>query len=318
MMAFFSAVEPLRVANRLSGRELYSWHIFSADGEPVEASNGMTVVAEAPVGSVGAFPSVVVCASFDPDVYVTKPMLAWLRRLARQGAELGGLDTGAQVLARAGLLNGYHVTLHWENLPSFRESFPEIEASEELFEIDGKRFTCSGGTAALDMMLHMISARHGQELAVAASEQLLHARIRSPGDHQRMALGLRLGVRHPKLVAILEAMEHSVEEPLGLDSLAGIGCMSRRQLERLFRAHLNDTPTGYYLKLRLRRSRHLLEQTDMSVMEVALACGFLSAPYFSRAYRSLFGRPPREDRRFVRMSREPLKSRALAGAKTVA
>ncbi len=318
MMAFFSAVEPLRVASRTSGQELYSWHIFSADGEPVEASNGMTVVAEAPIAAVSDFPSVIVCSSFDPESHVTKPVLAWLRRLARQGAELGGLDTGAQILARAGLLNGYHVTLHWENLPSFRESFPEIEASEELFEIDGKRFTCSGGTAALDMMLHMISARHGQELALAVSEQLLHARIRSPGDHQRMALGLRLGVRHPKLVNILEAMERSVEEPLGLDRLAEIGCISRRQLERLFRAHLNDTPTGYYLKLRLRRSRHLLEQTDMSVMEVALACGFVSAPYFSRAYRGLFGRPPREDRRIVRMSREPLKAGALAGAKSLA
>ncbi len=303
MMAFFSAVEPLRVANRLSGQNLYSWHIFSHDGRPVEASNGMAVLAEAPIGKVENFPVIIVCASFDPDRYVSKPLLSWLRRLSRQGAELGGLDTGAQILARAGLLNGYHVTLHWEHLPSFQESFPDIEVSEELFEIDGKRFTCSGGTAAIDMMLHMISARHGQELAVACSEQLLHDRIRSPGDHQRMALGLRLGVRHPKLISILEAMERSVEEPLSLDSLADIGCISRRQLERLFRGYLDDTPTGYYLKLRLRRSRHLLEQTDMSVMQVAMACGFVSAPYFSRAYRNLFGRSPREDRRFVRMGR---------------
>ncbi len=303
MMAFFSAVEPLRVANRLSGKNLYSWHIFSPDGGPVEASNGMAVLAEAPIGKVENFPAVIVCASFDPDRYISKALLSWLRRLARQGAELGGLDTGAQILARAGLLNGYHVTLHWEHLPSFRESFPDIEVSEELFEIDGKRFTCSGGTAAIDMMLHMISARHGQELAVACSEQLLHDRIRSPGDHQRMALGLRLGVRHPKLISILEAMERSVEEPLSLDNLADIGCISRRQLERLFRGYLDDTPTGYYLKLRLRRSRHLLEQTDMSVMQVAMACGFVSAPYFSRAYRNLFGRSPREDRRFVRLGR---------------
>ena len=156
MMAFFSAVEPLRVANRLSGKNLYSWHIFSPDGGPVEASNGMAVLAEAPMGKVESFPAMIVCASFDPDRYVSKPLLSWLRRLARKGTELGGLDTGAQILARAGLLNGYHVTLHWEHLPAFQESFPDIEVSEELFEIDGKRFTCSGGTAALDMMLHMI------------------------------------------------------------------------------------------------------------------------------------------------------------------
>jgi transcriptional regulator GlxA family with amidase domain len=304
MMAFFSAVEPLRVANRLSGQHLYSWHIFSCDGEPVAASNGMTVVADAPIAKIGHFPAVIVCASFDPDRYLSKPLLSWLRRLDRQGAELGGLDTAPQILARAGLLNGCRVTLHWEHLPSFREAFPDIEVSDELFEIDGKRFTCSGGTASLDMMLNMISRRHGQDLAIAVSEQLLHDRIRSPGDHQRMALDLRLGVRHPKLIAILEAMERSVEEPLPLDRLAEIGCISRRQLERLFRSYLDETPTGYYLKLRLRRARHLLEQTDMSVMEIAMACGFVSAPYFSRAYRGLFGRSPREDRRFVRMRRE--------------
>ena len=218
---------------------------------------------------------------------------------------LGGLDTGTHVLARAGLLNGYRATLHWENLPAFTEEFPDIETSAELFEIDRKRVTCSGGTAAIDMMLHVIWTEHGQALAMGVSEQLLHDRIRSPGDHQRMALGLRLGVRHPKLLTIVEAMEQAVEEPLSLDRLAGLGGISRRQLERLFRAHLGDTPTGYYLKLRLRRARHLLEQTEMSVLQVGTACGFASAPYFSRAYRGLFGRPPREDRRFAWSRRAP-------------
>ena len=302
MMAFFSAVEPLRIANRASGRRLYSWHVFAVAGAPGEASNGMTVVADRAIGAVERFPAVVVCASFEPERSVSKPLLNWLRRLARQGAELGGLDTGTYILARAGLLNGYHVTVHWENLPGFAESFPDIEASEDLFEIEGKRFTCSGGTAAIDMMLTMISAQHGQGLAVAVSEQLLHDRIRSPGDHQRVALGLRLGVRHPKLISILETMEQHVEDPLTLDQLARLGGISRRQLERLFRSYLDDTPSGYYLKLRLKRSRHLLEQTDMSVMQVAMACGFVSAPYFSRAYRGLFGRSPREDRRLVRLT----------------
>jgi transcriptional regulator GlxA family with amidase domain len=305
MMAFFSAVEPLRIANRVAGRELYSWHIFSLDGGPVEASNGMAVMAEAPMGAVEHFPFVIACASFDPQRYETKALLSWLRRLGRQGAVLGGLDTGTHILARAGLLNGHRATLHWENLPAFTEEFPDIEASAELFEIDGKRITCAGGTAAIDMMLHMMWARYGQDLAVGVSEQLLHDRIRNPGDHQRMALGVRLGVRHPQLLAIVEAMEQAMEEPLGLDRLAGLGGVSRRQLERLFRTHLGDTPSGYYLKLRLRRARHLLEQTPMSVLQVATACGFASAPYFSRAYRGLFGRPPREDRRIVRSGREP-------------
>lgn len=306
MMAFFSAVEPLRIANRLTGRDLYSWHVFSPDGEPVQASNGMTVMADASMAVIERFPMVFVCSSFDPQLYESKALLNCLRRLDRQGTVLGGLDTGTHVLARAGLLGGHRVTMHWESLPGFAEEFPDIEASSELFEVDRKRVTCSGGTAAIDMMLHLIWARHGEALAVRISEQLLYNRIRNPGDHQRMALGLRLGVCHPKLLSVVEAMERSVEEPLGLDQLATLGGISRRQLERLFRGYLDDTPTGYYLKLRLRRARHLLEQTDMSVLQVAMACGFVSAPYFSRAYRNLFGRSPREDRRFMRASRHRL------------
>ena len=302
MMALFSAVEPLRVANRLSGRPLYSWHIFSEDGEPVVASNGMSLVAEASIASVERFPCVAVCASFAPERYESKKLLAWLRRLDRQGSELGAIETGPHILAKAGLLNGFRVTLHWENLPSFVEEFPDIEVTGELFEVDGKRFTCSGGTGALDLILNRISATHGHDLAVAVSESLLHARIRSRDDHQRMALGLRLRVRNQALLKIVTGMENNLEEPLPLDDLARMGNISRRQLERLFRNFMNDTPSGYYLKLRLRRARHLLEHTSMSVLDVALASGFVSPPYFSRAYRNLFGLSPREDRRNFRNS----------------
>ena len=300
MIGFFSAVEPLRVANRLCGRPLFSWHIFSVDGEPVQASNGMAIVAGAPISAIARFPTVIVCASFEPERHETKALLAWLRRLDRQGARLGALETGTQILARAGLLDGHRATLHFEAQPAFAERFPNIEITQELFEIDRKRITCSGGTAAIDLMLHLIAARHGQGLAIEVSEQLLHARMRSPDDHQRIAVGQRLGVRHPKLIRIVEAMENNLEEPLGLDELVAIGSISRRQLERLFRGHLGDTPTGYYLKLRLRRARQFLEQTEMSVLDVSLASGFISAPYFSRAYRALFGRAPRDDRRSFR------------------
>ncbi|MFQ5775380.1 MAG: GlxA family transcriptional regulator [Kiloniellaceae bacterium] len=302
MIGFFSAVEPLRVANRLSGRELYRWRVFSVDGRPVAASNGMTLVADAAIATIERFPTVFVCASFEPQRHESKALLAWLRRLGRQGTRLGGLETGTHILARAGLLDGHRATLHWENAPAFAERFPEVELTHDLFEIDRNRLTCSGGTAPIDLMLHLIETRHGQDLAVSVSEQLLHARIRNPDDHRRMALGRRLGVRHPKLLKIVEAMHENLEEPLGLDRLAAFGGVSRRQLERLFRAHLGDTPTGYYLKLRLRRARQFLEQTDMSVLDVSLACGFASAPYFSRAYRAQFGLAPREDRRSLRSS----------------
>jgi transcriptional regulator GlxA family with amidase domain len=198
---------------------------------------------------VERFPAVVVCASFGVERHADRRVLAWLRRLDRQGSELGAIETGTYILARAGLLSGHRVTLHWENVPSFLEEFPDIEVTGELFEVHGKRFTCSGGTGALDLILNRISEHHGHKLAVAVSESLLHDRIRSRDDHQRMALELRLRVRNPALLRIVKAMETNLEEPLPLDDLAQIGTVSRRQLERLFRNLLGDTPSSYYLKL---------------------------------------------------------------------
>ena len=168
--------------------------------------------------------------------------------------------------------------------------------SGELFEIDRKRITCAGGTAAIDMMLHRMWAQHGQDLAVAVSEQLLHDRIRNPGDHQRMALGVRLGVRHPKLLAAIKAMEENLEEPLTRGELADMASLSTRQLERLFRKYMNRSPARYYLELRLNKSRLLLLQTPMPVIDVALACGFVSASHFSKCYRDFFGKTPRQER----------------------
>ena len=303
MIALFSAIEPLRVANRISGRTLYDWKLLSIDGKPVTASNDMSLVVDAGISSIDRFPIVVVCASFAIGrIAEDKQLLGWLRRLARQGSELGAIETGTYVLAKAGLLDGYRATLHWENIASFAEEFPEIEVTGELFEMDRKRFTCSGGTGALDLILNRISRDHGHELAVGVSESLLHDRIRTRDDHQRMALELRLRVRNPALLSIVRAMEENLEEPLSLNELAGIGGISRRQLERLFRNLLGDTPSSYYLKLRLRHARHLLEHTSLSILDVSLASGFLSAPYFSRAYRAYFGKSPRDDRKQLQSS----------------
>lgn len=296
MLAFTSAVEPLRAANRLSGRKLYSWLIISRDGNPVLASNGIEVVPHAGIDDVGQLSNVIVVAGLNAHLHADKRLFAWLRKLERQGCRMGALSTGSYTLARAGLLDGYRATIHWENLDGFREDFPELEVTSELFEIDGSRFTCSGGTAALDLMLSLIALEHGRDLATQVAEQFIHERIREAHDQQRMSLRGRLGISHPKLLKVIEMMEQNLEEPLPRSALARANGLSTRQLERLFRKYLNRTPTRYYLELRLHRARALLNQTSLSILDVALACGFVSASHFSKCYREFFAKTPREER----------------------
>ena len=296
MLPFTSAVEPLRSANRLAGRSLYRWQVISKDGQPVAASNGIEVVPHAAMSAVERLPNVLVAAGIDAQLLHDEAVFGWLRRLARQGCRMGALSTGTYVLARAGLLEGRRATIHWENLDGFREDFPEVEVSGELYEIDGNRLTCSGGTAALDLMLSLIGLDHGRELAVQVAEQFIHERIRDNHDQQRMGLRSRLGISHPKLLRVIALMEEHLEEPLTRRELARRAGLSTRQLERLFRRYLSRTPTRYYLELRLHRARALLKQTALSVLDVGLACGFVSASHFSKCYREFFHRTPREER----------------------
>ena len=301
MIAFAAALEPLRIANRMANQELYSWQIVSSNGGSVRASNGCVVateqsLAEVAIGSGRNCPTVILCSGLGAERIHDRGLFGWLRRADRAGAAIGAVCTGAHVLAKAGLLDGYKCTIHWENLPGFMEEFPHIDVTADLFEVDRNRLTCSGGTAALDLMLYLIATSHGQELAGKVSEQCLMDRIRQPHDHQRMPYRARLGIHHAKLIGAIEMMEANVEEPLGQEMLARYVGLSRRQLERLFRKHLGRTPAQYYLELRLERARHLLYQTTMPVMNVAFATGFVSASHFSTCYRQLYGKTPRAER----------------------
>ncbi len=297
LICFAAAVEPLRSANRLSGRNLYEWELLSTSGSFVEASGGLCAQPVRAIADVQHVANVAVCGGVGTHRFDDKRTFNWLRRLARQGANIGAISTGSHVLAGAGLLDGYRSTVHWEDLAAFRERYPELDVTDEIFEIDRKRFTCSGGTASMDLMLHVIGMQHGHELAAAVAEQFMHERIRDRHDHQRMDLRARLGVAHPKLLAVVQQMEETLETPMSRAELAqGVG-LSTRQLERLFRKYLHKTPTRFYLELRLERARLLLRQTSMSVLDVALACGFVSASHFSKCYREHFARRPGEERR---------------------
>lgn len=294
-LGFISAVEPLRVANRFRGA-LYRWQVLSLDGGPVQASNGMSVNADQALSDRERGGMLLVVAGFEPLACYGPVLQQALRRVEHDGGTLGGIDTGALVLAEAGLLDGYRATLHWEALEAFKERYPRLQATQELFEIDRRRITCAGGTASIDLMLNLIAQAHGSELAIQVSEQFVVSRIRPRQDHQRLEIATRYGIRNKKLVKVIGEMERNTEQPLNTQVLADAVQVTRRQLERLFRLHLDDTPSGFYLRLRLDKARQLLRQTDMSVLEVGVACGFESASYFTRCYRARFERCPREDR----------------------
>ena len=295
-MPFTSAMEMLRAANRLSGKPLYSWSVIAPDTAPAVASSGVRVLPDFAIDQVERIDNLIVVAGMEVERIDDKRVFNFLRRIARQGSRIGAVSTGSYVLARAGLLDGYRCTIHWENIPGFKEAFPQLEVTDELFEVDRNRFTCAGGTAALDLMLSVIALDHGRELATACAEAFMHERIRDRHDPQRMALRARLGVSHPKLLKVIELMEGSLEEPLPRSRLARQTGLSTRQLERLFRKYLQRTPTRYYLELRLAKARTLLLQTSLSVLDVALACGFVSASHFSKCYREFYAKTPRQER----------------------
>ena len=296
MIALASADEPLRMANQLSGRELFSWSLLSVDGLSVIASDGMKVAVDAANADAPTIDTLIVAGGINITKNYTKVELAWLRRLSAQKVVLGSICTGAYVLADAGLLNGYDCSVHWEYIAPLQEAFPKVNCNRKLFTHDRDRLTCSGGGAPMDMMLYTITLRHGRALSGAISDMFVCDRVRSQGDQQKVPLRHLLSTAQPKLVEIVELMEANTEEPIDLDELASFVSVSRRQLERLFHRYLDCTPSRYYLRLRLDRARQLLKQTTLSIIDVSSACGFVSTPHFSRCYRKYIGFSPREDR----------------------
>lgn len=297
LLAFSSLLETLRMANQLSGQALYSWTLISSDAQEVSCSNGITFPVAHGAQTRERYDAVFVCGGLNVHLVKDETGMQWLRQLDKQGTVLGAICTGTYVLARAELLNDYRCTIHWENLAAAREEFPHLVISPELFEIDRKRYTCAGGTAPLDMMLSEIRMRHGNELATRISEQFMCERIRDKNDRQRVPLTQRIGASQPRLAEAVSLMEANIEEPMTLDELSHHVGLSRRQLERLFQRYLHCVPTRYYLELRLERARQLLLQSSMPIVDIALACGFISAPHFSKCYRDTFALPPRDERR---------------------
>lgn len=296
MIALSCAVDALRMANRVTGRNAYEWVLATLDGHPAVASNGLAMAPTVALESVLDSDIVFVVAGVQVERAVSAELLSALRRLGRRHVALGALCTGGYALAKAGLLDGHKAVIHWENLSALREEFPRVVFSEQLFVIDRDRYTCTGGVAPLDLMMHIISSQQGKDIAPLISEQFILERIRSDQDRQHVPLQARVGLFHENLIEAAALMEANIEEPLSLDEIASLVGVSRRQIERLFKRYVGQVPTRYYLDMRLRRARELLLQTPMSIMEIAVACGFQSPPHFSKCYRNLFGRTPSAER----------------------
>lgn len=298
LVAFVNAVEALRMANRISHMQTYSWETLTVDDVTVVASNGMQFTPTASISDASGFNAVFLCGGTNVKKAASPELLRQMRSFARQrNVIIGALCTGSYVLAKAGLLDNHKAAIHWENLSALREEFPQVNFCRHLFVIEGDRYTCSGGIAPLDMMLNLVKQHLGSDVATTVADQFNLDRIRNQIDEQHIPLRAQIGAYHRTLLRVATLMEETIEEPLSLNQLASSVGVSRRQVERLFKHYLGRVPARYYLDLRLNRARELLLQTNMSIIDITVACGFRSPPHFSKCYRNHYGYPPSHERR---------------------
>lgn len=302
LISMSSAIEALRMANRLSNTDTYRWVTMSIDGQPVTASDGVSVNVDCATHDhdvLTGLDAVIVCGGRRIAEHVSDDHLAWLKLCAQKRLGLGSTCTGSYALARAGVLDGYQCSVHWEMLSSLTEAFPAITVSRSIYTIDRDRYTSSGGTAPIDMMLNFVRRQCGADISAGVAEQFVYERIRDPRELQRVPLRHFLGKQSAKLIVAVELMEANIREPIGQLELASYVDLSRRQLQRLFQKHLLCTPSRYYLQLRLQRARELLHQTDLSLVEISAETGFVSNSHFSKSYKELFGHAPSTERRLT-------------------
>ncbi len=296
MINFAGAIEPLRLANHVLGEPVYSWALCGEGGGEKTCSNGAVFRLDFGLDEVDRDDIILVCGGIDIQRTTTRGIVGWLRRESRRGVAIGGLCTGSYALAKAGLLDGKKATIHWENQDGFAEEFEQVNLTKSVFVMDGNRWSTAGGISSIDLMLRIIASDHGEDVANNVADHMIYSTIRTDQDTQRLSIPTRIGVRHPKLSQVIQMMEGNIEDPMSPADLADEVGMSTRQLERLFRRYLNRSPKRYYMELRLQKARNLLMQTDMSVINVALACGFASPSHFSKCYRSHYSTTPYRER----------------------
>lgn len=287
----------LRTANRFLGETFYSWQSLSIDGLPIACANGTTALADTSLDKAGLSDFLLVCSGFHPEKHCNEKTLSWLRKQHRHGVNLGAISTGTYILARAGVIGTRRCTIHKDNANSLRELRPDIDLVDGYFEICRNLYTCAGGTAAIDLLIHIVSSDHGEGFAADIARQFLKERVRSACEHQENNKGLRL--KSKKLAKALDVMEENVGAPVCAEVLAEEANVSLRHLQRLFKKHTGRAPRDFYLQIRLNHVRRLLLQTGLPVFEIAAASGFASHAYFTKCCRKAFGYPPVGERKRV-------------------
>lgn len=296
IISFAATIDPLRLANQLSGQTLYEWHFYGPADQTVTCSTGMRFQPTRRMNDTESIDRMLVVGGIGAQQESETYLNDWLQNLVCNGISLGATSTGSLLLAEAGVLEGKTCTVHWEERDQLTELYPDLNVSEELYEIDDNLMTCSGGLSGLDMILQLITIRHGESLAHQVAEHCIHPNIRPAHDKQRMKLQLRQHGSHPRLTQALELMREHIQPVLSCEQISDRVGLSTRQLERLFRQHLNSSPTNYYMSLRLEFARQQLKSTRLPIQTVAKKAGFTSTSYFSRCYKKQFGLTPREAR----------------------
>ncbi|TIN74282.1 GlxA family transcriptional regulator [Mesorhizobium sp.] len=295
--AFASARDPLSSANLNLGRIAFDISVVSIDGRPARFSTDQYVGPLSSYSHISGVPEFIfVCGGSQVHLYNDASLMAWLRRMERHGASIGGISTGSWIVAKAGLLDGYRATIHWDRQESFKEVFPLVDLTNALYEVDRNRYTSSGGTASMDMMLYLIAQLHDEETALRSADMHHHGRIRTSDDLQHSSRLLTYRSWSPVLASAAELIESSTCQAITVAELAKRVGVTSRQLERIFMRHLSVSPAKFIMDHRLRLARQLLRQTQSGVSEIAAAAGFSSHSYFCQAYRRQFGRKPSEER----------------------
>ncbi len=294
-LSFSCAIESLRLANGFDEKIYYEWLVISETGQPVTGSNKLKLQVDSELCELNRHDTLIVCAGEHVKTNSTPAILNWLRRETRRGVFCGAISAGAYTLAKAGLLDGKRVATHWEYCNALQESFPKIEVLDTLFVVDGERFTCAGGAAALDLLLHLIEHDYGADIAGYLADKMVYTSVRPADQSYRPTSHIRRGARNAKVSQALDIMSRNIEEPLSPVEIAAQVSISARQLERLFNKHLGVTPKSFYTGLRLQKARELLFQTNMRLAEICFACGFNSQTHFSKSYRAKFGVAPSHD-----------------------